>query len=210
MTAPPLDALQQRRRGNDIVDLTAGEDEAQRAAQRIGKHVELANPPRERFWSPLSGRGLLVRADQGGVEHQILILAILGENLEDALPGAVLGPACEAGMHALPLAVSRRQVMPMRAGTQHPKNGVDEQAIIASRPAGIAHLAGKQRLDPLPLRVREFVPLDYRPCSESINLEHKESSRLGDENLECRLDLVGANCNFEQLPSGRAWRHQAI
>src|SRR5215210_4645200 len=37
-----LDAFQQRRRGDDIVDLAAGENEAQRAAERIGEHVDFA------------------------------------------------------------------------------------------------------------------------------------------------------------------------
>jgi hypothetical protein len=45
----------------------------------------------------------------------------------------------------------------MRAGAQHPQNAVDEQAVIRSRPARIALLAGQESLDPLPLRLREFV-----------------------------------------------------
>src|SRR5262245_38509513 len=53
-----LDALEQRRGGDDVVDLSAGENEAQRPTKRIGEHVDLlVNPPLDRprawFWSPL-------------------------------------------------------------------------------------------------------------------------------------------------------------
>src|SRR5262245_31607518 len=37
-----LDALEQRRGGDDVVDLSAGENEAQRPTKRIGEHVDFA------------------------------------------------------------------------------------------------------------------------------------------------------------------------
>src|SRR5579862_3790479 len=155
--------------------------------------ILLVNPPRERpepgFGPPFSGRCLLVGANQSGVEHEVLILAIFDESLEDTLPHAALGPAREAGVDALPLAVSFRQVVPVRARTQHPQNGIHEQAVILCPSTGIADLAWKQADDPLPLRLGEFVPLDHRSRSESIDPEHKESPPKRNGNPECRLDL---------------------
>src|SRR5687768_13187722 len=37
-----IEACQQRRCGDNIMDLAAGEDEAQRATERIGEHVDFA------------------------------------------------------------------------------------------------------------------------------------------------------------------------
>ena len=37
-------------------------------------------------------------ADQGGVEHQVLVVSVLDQLGEDLLPDAGLGPAREAGM----------------------------------------------------------------------------------------------------------------
>lgn len=128
-------------------------------------------------------------ANQSGVEHEILVLAIGGQNLEDPLPYAGLGPAREAGMDGLPLAVSFRQIVPVGTRAQNPQNAVDEQTVILAAAAGIAGFAWQQILDPRPLRVRQLISLDHRPCSESIDPEHKESSLRRDENPECRLIL---------------------
>lgn len=79
----------------------------------------MVNPPRERprawFWPPFSGRRLLMGTDQGGVEHEILVLGIVDRRFEYALPHAGFGPPGEALMQALPLAVALRQVAPVGA-----------------------------------------------------------------------------------------------
>jgi len=45
-------------------------------------------------------------ADQGAVEHQVGVVAILDQLGEHPLPDTGLGPAGEAGVDALPLAVA--------------------------------------------------------------------------------------------------------
>ena len=57
----------------------------------------------------------MVSADQGRVDHEILVLTVSGEHLEDALPYAGLGPTREAGVDAFPLAISFGQIVPVGA-----------------------------------------------------------------------------------------------
>src|SRR5262245_38509515 len=132
--------------------------------------------PEPGFGPPFSGRGLLVGTNQRGVEHEVFVLAVFGENVEDAFPDAALGPAGEAGVDALPFSVSLQQIMPVRARAQHPQDTVDEQTIVLGSAARIAGLAREQAFDPPPLCVGQLVPLDHVSCSESSDPEHKESS----------------------------------
>jgi len=83
--------------------------------------ILVVNPPRERpsawFCAPFSGRGLLMGADDRGVEHQILVVAIGGQRGEHPLPHTCMTPAAETFVHRLPLSVALRQVAPMRTGS---------------------------------------------------------------------------------------------
>ena len=80
-------------------------------------------------------------ANQGGVEHEVLVLAVGCQHLKDALPHTGFGPTREAGVDALPFAVSLGQVMPVRTGAQNPQNTMDEQAVISAVAAWITGLA---------------------------------------------------------------------
>src|ERR1700689_3414824 len=82
--------------------------------------ILLGNAPKPDFGPPFSCGGLLVGAHQGAVEHQILVLAIRCERLEDPFPNARFGPAREALVERLPLAVALGQVVPMGTRPQHP------------------------------------------------------------------------------------------
>ena len=79
--------------------------------------------PEPGFGPPFSGRGLLVGTDQGGVEHEVLVVGVVDQRFEDPLPDARLGPSCEALVQALPLALAFRQVTPVGARAQDPPAG---------------------------------------------------------------------------------------
>ena len=81
-------------------------------------------------------------ANDGTVEHQILVVTVGGQCLEDPLPDAGMAPAAEALMHRLPLAITFRQVAPMRTGAQNPKTTVDKHPAVRAGPAGVTGLAG--------------------------------------------------------------------
>jgi hypothetical protein len=98
--------------------------------------------------------------DDSTVEHQLLVVRIAGERVEDLFPNPGFAQARETLLDRLPFALLR-QMLPVRARPQNPKNTFYEQSVIDSCPAKIAELAGKHRCNPLSLCVREFVPLDH-------------------------------------------------
>src|SRR6516164_10419 len=81
--------------------------------------VLLGNAPEPRplplFGRTFSGGGLLVGSDEGGIEHQVLVLRVIDESREHPLPDARLRPAREARVDALPFAVSLGQLVPLRS-----------------------------------------------------------------------------------------------
>src|SRR3954452_7774641 len=142
--------------------------------------VPLGNAPEPDPEPPFSGGGLLVSPDQGGIKHQILVVRIARQALKDPLPDPLLGPAREALMHALPLAVALRKVAPACPRAQHPQDRVDEQPVVLAGPAGIAGLARQNALDPTPLHLCQLVALDHRsvPNHPTRNAMNQRSQPL--------------------------------
>lgn len=100
-------------------------------------------------------------AHKAGVEADIVVVGIVDELGEDALPNAGLGPSCEALVRRLVLAVALGQVVPVRARAKYPEHAVDEIEIVSPRAARITGLAGQQILDPAPLFKAQFVALRF-------------------------------------------------
>lgn len=86
---------------------------------------------------------MLVRADDGGVDHHVLEVWIAGQGAEHALPHARLRPPVITLEHAVPVAKLFRQLPPVRPRPRNPQYRVHEQAIVPRRPAGVALLAGQ-------------------------------------------------------------------
>jgi hypothetical protein len=106
--------------------------------------------------------------DQGGVEHDVLVIRILDEGCKDALPDAPVGPSAEALVDALPLAVALGKVVPVRTGAQHPETGVHKQPVVLSCAPRVALFARQKRRDPPPLRIAQLIPLRH-PTSSRID-----------------------------------------
>jgi hypothetical protein len=113
-------------------------------------------------------------AHQSAVEHQILVLAICREHLEDPFPD----PACEALVQRLPLAVALGQIVPMGTRPQHPQTPV-QQPVVASRAARVALLAWQKLAYPCPLRIRQLVSLDH-PTAPNHMFRNKMNQRQSD------------------------------
>src|SRR5215204_6050275 len=99
----------------------------------------------------------------GRVDHEVVVVRVFGENLEDHLPHARSGPSGEALVVAFPVAVSFGHVAPIGTAAQHPQHTVDESPVIRGRLAPVSHLAREKVFDLVPLRLYEFVSLWHDP-----------------------------------------------
>ena len=76
---------------------------------------------------------MLVSAHDGGVDHHVFVVVIAGQELENPLENAALGPSVEALIDDLPVAKALGQIAPRDAGAKPEQNGFDEQAIVPRR-----------------------------------------------------------------------------
>ena len=100
---------------------------------------------------------MLVSAHDGGVDHHVLVVVIAGQEPENPLENAVLGPSVEALIDDLPAAEALGQIAPGEARAKPEQNGFDEQAIVLGRAAHMAFAARQNVLDPIPLVVAQRV-----------------------------------------------------
>jgi hypothetical protein len=190
-----LDAVDHGRRGDDVMDLTTGEHEAEGASQSVGQHMDLGGqsssgtPQRLIFGPPFPVAACWWARTRvvSRMRYWLSRFRIRAANIRSHTPTLAQR---ENRVDALPLAISLRKIVPMGARAQHSEDAVDELSIIPPRSPRVAQLTRQQVLHILPLPVRKLVPLDHSLCSESLDPEHRESSRTRRENPECRLDLT--------------------
>ncbi len=138
--------------------LRARDAKPQRSAERVGEHVQpgrqsasgtpqrlIIAPP---FQSPPAGE-----RERWCVDHQILIVAIHRQRLEQPAPRRQHGTSGETPMHRLPLAVAFRQIAPMGARAQHHKHPFTNSRLSEPVRPGSAVLPGTEG-NPGPLRPR--------------------------------------------------------
>jgi hypothetical protein len=100
---------------------------------------------------------MLVSAHDGGVDHHVFVVVIAGQEPENPLENAALGPSVEALIDDLPIAKALRQIAPRNAGAKPEENGFDEQAIVRRPTAHMALAAGQNIFDPIPLVVAQGI-----------------------------------------------------
>ena len=100
---------------------------------------------------------MLVSAHDGGVNHHVLVVVIAGQEPENPLENAALGPSVEALIDDLPVAKALGQIAPRDAGAKPEENGFDEQAIVRRRAAHMAFTARQNVFDPIPLVVAQCI-----------------------------------------------------
>src|SRR5262249_29090839 len=93
------------------------------------------------------------------VIDETLVVQFVQQRGDKANPGAVSAPGVEAVPNGLPRPVTFGEVTPGGAGRQDPQDTVDDGAVVPGRPPRLAVVGwvGKQRRDPLPLPIRQFV-----------------------------------------------------
>src|SRR5277367_3619351 len=87
---------------------------------------------------------MLVSAHDGGVNHHVLVVVIAGQEPENPLENAALGPSVEALIDDLPVAKALGQIAPRNAGAKPEENGFDEQPFRPFVPEQHADAAGSK------------------------------------------------------------------
>src|SRR5690349_13551244 len=93
---------------------------------------------------------MLVGANDGGIDDQVLEIRIVGHGLEDAPPNTLLAPPAEAPEHAVPVAEHLRQITPGRARSNDPKHALDKHPVVATGRALLVRPTNDQRRYPIP------------------------------------------------------------
>ena len=70
-----------------------------------------------------------MRANDRRVDHGVLIVGIVGQDLEKILPYACLRPTREPGMNILPGAEAFWQIAPGRSRAELPDDSLDEKLV---------------------------------------------------------------------------------
>ena len=133
--------------------------------------VCLGNAPAPRLGPPFATRRLLVCLYNGRINHDVAVVRVVQQHLEDPLPKPIPGSEGEAFVDAFPVAVLGGQVFPMSAAAQHPQNTVHENPAV---PGGYPHRPGtpwQKAFYAMPLRSAQFVPLQPRLPSTSLLLQ---------------------------------------
>jgi hypothetical protein len=99
-------------------------------------------------------------ADRRRVEDQDVQVGIT-QSRQDWVPASLLGPPIEPTPLAVAFAQTLREILPRRPGAGDPQDRVDEPAVVRRDPAVLAALSGQQLLDPIPIDVRNRMPVDH-------------------------------------------------
>jgi hypothetical protein len=119
---------------------------------------------------------MLMRPDDGGIDHHVFEIWILRQGLEKTLPNSFARPTVEAHEDAIPEPECRRQIAPWRTRVQNPKYRIDEQPIVLASPPFVAFLTRNQIRDTRPLHIGEFAPNQDRLHQVAI-LNHNDETK---------------------------------
>src|SRR3954453_19026686 len=118
--------------------------------------------------------------DDGGVDHGVFHVGIVGHGVEQSLPDTGLRPVAEAREYAVPVAQQGRQITPRAAGSGDPQDRLNKSSVVLAAAAGVAPLAKTKRLHLRPLGVSQ---------NESVHSK-LESQSSTDENPKSQQTLV--------------------
>jgi hypothetical protein len=100
---------------------------------------------------------VLVSAHNGGIDHHIFVVMILGQQLENTFEDPALCPPAEPLVDRFPMAKPLREVAPGTSRSKSVKDSFDKQPIVLGSAAHMAFAARQKILDPIPLVVTQPV-----------------------------------------------------
>jgi len=105
--------------------------------------------------TPFFPSRMLVRPDDGRVDHDVFEVRVVGHRHEQPVPNAILRPARKANEHTVPVSKNFWKITPRRTRSRQPENGFDKQPVVGSAPPWIADLSRQMRRHPNPLRISQ-------------------------------------------------------
>src|ERR1700722_17384189 len=121
---------------------------------------------------PFCTAGVLVSADNRGVDDQVFEIGIIRHGFEDTVPNALLAPATEPPKDAVPIAEDFRQVTPGRPSADNPEHTLHKHSVIAPRRTALVRTADDQARDSAPLFVAQDQSFhDTQGCPPKSSLE---------------------------------------
>src|SRR5260370_41008413 len=105
--------------------------------------------------------GVLVSADNGGIDDEILEVWIVRHSLEHPPPDAFSAPPAEPPKHAVPFSERLGQVTPRRACAHDPQNPLDEHSVVASGRTLLVRSTDDQPTNRLPLVIVQHQPIHH-------------------------------------------------
>jgi len=110
---------------------------------------------------------MLVSAHDGGIDHGIFVVGILGQMIEDGLPDTANSPPAEPRMRHTEVAEPFRQVAPWNPGTIAIQYSLDKQPVVPGRTTHDTLTSRQQILYPIPLIVSQPIP----PYTHPLNIK---------------------------------------
>ena len=123
-----------------------------------------------------SAGAVLVRPDDGAVDHGVFVVGLCGQVLKQPFPHPGLGPAAKPPVRILPITKALRQITPGNSSTVAIDNRFDESTIVLSGCADMTDSPRQQVLDALPWVVAQSVAghrvslLQSRPATNYTNV----------------------------------------
>jgi len=74
---------------------------------------------------------VLMGSDDGGVDHRVFVIGIIGQGLEKILPNAFFSPTRETPVRVAPATEALGQIAPRRANAEFPDHGLDKKPVAA-------------------------------------------------------------------------------
>src|SRR2546430_9847361 len=115
--------------------------------------------------------------DDGGVDHGVFHVGIVGHGVEQSLPDTGLRPVAEAREYAVPVAQQGRQITPRAAGSGDPQDRLNKSSVVLAAAGGVAPLAKTKRLHLRPLGVSQNESVHSKLESQSSTDENPKSQQ---------------------------------
>ena len=112
-----------------------------------------------------SAGAVLMGSDDGGVDHRVFVVGIIGQGLEKIPPNAFFSPTRETPVRVAPAPEALGQIAPRRASAGFSDHGLDEKPVAAiAVPPHRARTARQQIFNPRELVVPQSMAF-YRKAS---------------------------------------------